>query len=455
MKGARWLIAGALAALGACYSVPTFLGPFRCTDSGQCGDDYVCDDGVCCRPTSEPMCRSYALEGGLCADGGVAQLYFQDLDRDGYGNQNISRLYCAPPVFDPFTDKGGDCNDNPENDIGKLSYPGAVELCDGLDNDCDGTRDNGLPTQITVYADQDLDGYGDPAQPLQVCAVPPGFVTNSADCGPDDPQRHPGAPERCNDLDDDCNGVKDENPIGVGSPCAVPNGVGVCAQGLTACLTGALQCLPATPPSRDVCDGLDNDCDGEVDERPDCGGPHDIMALDAGLTWGARDLNRTLAGGTSTLSCTKNLDGGTNESFTVPIWSGNGATSHVFWVESARGWDLSQPGTKIRLRFLHQLFNGGSPPWNLHGQPVIYLCNRGNTYIRYVHFDGGTSTPAFAAGSGNVDQTIPLNGNNEWNVGINSSVDFKDVVRMEVLIQPNGTNPSFILSFDGGSGFFR
>src|SRR6185436_10973538 len=82
------------------------------------------------------------------------------------------------------------------------------EICDGLDNDCNGVLDNGVTT--TFYRDSDGDGYGDPADVLAACAAPPGYVTNNTDCNDVDPAMHPGAVEICDGKDNNCNGIVDE-----------------------------------------------------------------------------------------------------------------------------------------------------------------------------------------------------------------------------------------------------
>ncbi|HEV8702050.1 MAG TPA: MopE-related protein [Candidatus Polarisedimenticolia bacterium] len=87
-----------------------------------------------------------------------------------------------------------------------------------------------------------------------------------ADCNDQIPTIHPGAAEICNGMDDDCDGLVDDGNPGGGQACQVAGGLGACATGTTACFEGHLVCNPSSEPTGEVCDGVDNDCDGAVDE---------------------------------------------------------------------------------------------------------------------------------------------------------------------------------------------
>ena len=143
-----------------------------------------------------------------------------------------------------------DCNDH-DADI----HPGAEELCDGQDNDCDGSIDEGVPVDATAwYADADGDGYGTDTDPQTACTEPRGYSEYGGDCDDTNATFHPGAQESdCTDpLDYNCDGS-------VGYADADSDGFAACED----CDDNdALTYEDA----EETCDDADNDCDGEIDE---------------------------------------------------------------------------------------------------------------------------------------------------------------------------------------------
>jgi hypothetical protein len=97
---------------------------------------------------------------------------------------------------------GEDCDDT---DPGVA--PGAEELCDGLDNDCDGAVDEDVGE--VWYTDEDGDGFGSEVGAETACAAPPGKVPNADDCDDSNGAVYPGGIEVCDGIDTDCDGIPD------------------------------------------------------------------------------------------------------------------------------------------------------------------------------------------------------------------------------------------------------
>ena len=117
----------------------------------------------------------------------------------------------ADPYWVDF-DEDGHYADEDCNDQDPAIHPGADEICDGIDNDCDGTVDgDDVEDPLTFYRDLDGDGYGDESSPSTACTVPDGYVPEAGDCNDDDADVHPGREEACGDgVDNDCDGVVDD-----------------------------------------------------------------------------------------------------------------------------------------------------------------------------------------------------------------------------------------------------
>lgn len=198
--------------------------------------------------------------GDRPGDGTVSVVYgctgtrfYRDLDRDGIGSSDYGiSLDCSQQ--EGWASVDGDCNENnPE------IFPGQVEICNERDDDCNGEVDEGT-TPRELFPDDDGDGYGVNRDVILGCVPPRGYADNADDCNDDNPMIHPGAEEICNGFDDNCNRREDE---GVRARC----GVGLCERYAVSCFSD--ECFPGEP-FPETCNGLDDDCDGVVDNDAPC-----------------------------------------------------------------------------------------------------------------------------------------------------------------------------------------
>ncbi len=180
--------------------------PDACDACPHSAQDDSDGDGVC-----DSVDRCEGVDDSIDGDGDGApdacdncpELYNlpqNDRDEDGFGS-------------------GCDCDDRDAS-----AFPGGVEVCDGADNDCNGSTDdlNGVPGLF--YPDFDGDGVGEAnVPPVEACEAPPNHADISGDCDDTDPARYAGAIEYCDDIDNDCDGTVD------GVRCAaLPRSCGGC-----------------------------------------------------------------------------------------------------------------------------------------------------------------------------------------------------------------------------------
>jgi len=197
--------------------------------------------------------------------------WWVDADGDGFGSE-LTVLSCSAEAG--MVSNADDCDDSDPS-----AFPGADEVCDGTDDDCDTEIDEDSAVDAEIwYADADGDGYGDPHSTQRACDVPSGYIADQSDCDDADPERHPGARDICDGVDGDCNGViddlywwEDADGDGYGSPysieldCDQPDGH----------VDNDADCddedAAISPAAGEVCDdaNIDEDCDGLIDDADD------------------------------------------------------------------------------------------------------------------------------------------------------------------------------------------
>ncbi len=289
------------------------------TLGGDCNDD---DSSI--NPGATEVCDGQDNNCNNQADEGLLTTYYRDIDNDSYGDPNVTAQACSQPSnyvtnnldcddFDNTVYPGApelcdgqinDCNnsnlsatetDNDGDgyvectidaggwdgtdpnilgddcdDADANTHPGATEICDGQDNNCNNQTDEGL--LIIYYRDIDGDSYGDPNETLQACSPPNNYVTNDLDCNDNDDTVYPGAPELCDGQINDCNTstlplIEIDNDGDGYVECTIdaggwdgsdPNILGDDCDDDDAAIN---------PGAFDICDGIDNNCNNLIDEN--------------------------------------------------------------------------------------------------------------------------------------------------------------------------------------------
>jgi len=265
------------APLRSCFGSPRF---------SAVGDD--CDDGdVFVHATQHELCDEVDNDCDDEVDEDASAIaWYEDADGDGFGDPEGATISSCARVggfstlpldcddsnaeisplaeevcngvdddCDGFTDLGSDADEDGACDVDDCGpddptvAPGAPELCDGRDNDCDGTVDEDA-VERTWYVDADGDGFGDDDETTSSCELLGGHALRGGDCDDADPSRRPGVREVCDGVDDDCDGTIDERE----RACAAMGGT---------CRAGACE-LDGCPGSFDDCAGALGDCETDT-----------------------------------------------------------------------------------------------------------------------------------------------------------------------------------------------
>lgn len=260
-----------------------------CVDDDDDGDTYP--DDVDCAPL-DPAINPGAVEtcngsdddcdGQVDEEGAVGcSPFFRDVDGDGFGDDGVpARCLCGADAGSFFTAvRQGDCDD-----LTASTHEGAAEQCNGVDDNCDGqTDEEGAKGCTPHYLDDDGDGYGQTAISKCLCAGTKGWAPKPGDCNDLNPKIHPDAEEVCDFVDNDCDGAVDEAGASDCNPFFLDqDGDGWGLSEKVKCLCGPTGAYIATKPGDcddnpltgaktnpgipEICNGLDDNCNGETDE---------------------------------------------------------------------------------------------------------------------------------------------------------------------------------------------
>ncbi len=226
------------------------------TDEGNPGGGATCGSSIGACSPGTLTCAA----GTLTCTGGVGPTTEAcngaDDDCDGAIDNGV-------PPAGPCGSSVGECSEGVNRCVsGAFTCVGArgpqAEVCDARDNDCDASTDEGNPGGGAVCGSS----TGQCTTGTTLCSM--GTLSCTGATGP--------MAEACDTLDNDCDGLVDEGNPGGGGVCGATN-VGLCEFGALSCVMGSLTCVGETGPSAEICDGFDNDCDGSVDEgNPEGGG---------------------------------------------------------------------------------------------------------------------------------------------------------------------------------------
>jgi hypothetical protein len=221
-------------------------------------------------PNATEICNTFDDDcDGLTNEGITFITYYADNDADGFGNPNASLSACSPPAG--YVTNNSDCND-----ANAIIKPGAVELCNLVDDNCNGLVNEGL-VFANYYIDTDQDGFGAGAATSSCTPIFGNYVTNNSDCNNNNANIRPNAVEICNSIDDNCNTLIDDGltfvnyyidtdadgfGAGIATNSCINLGAGYATNNTDCNNTNSA----IRPSASELCNGIDDNCTNSIDE---------------------------------------------------------------------------------------------------------------------------------------------------------------------------------------------
>ncbi|MFM9005052.1 MAG: MopE-related protein, partial [Flavobacteriales bacterium] len=366
------------------------------------------DNNSAIRPNATETCNGIDDNCNNSIDEGVLTTFYQDSDGDGYGNASVTTTACSAPTG--YVSNSTDCNDN-----NSAIRPNATETCNGIDDNCNSSIDEGV--LITFYRDQDGDGYGNASVTTTACSAPTGYVSNSTDCNDNNSAIRPNATETCNGVDDNCNSSIDEGVLITFYRDQDGDGYGNASVTTTACsaptgyVSNSTDCndnsSSINPAAVEICsNSVDDNCNNQINENC-CS-----LVLSA-------IVSNTLCTAAANGSIDLSVSGGTTYSYS---WS-NGATTQDILNLSAGTYTVTVTSGSCSQTGTYTVGNsnstGPAAPTSISGPAGVCRNSTGQVFSTPA-ISGATSytwtLPNGASGTSTTN-TITLSFANNYNTG--------------------------------------